>query len=491
MSRHSAALKLPEGEDKSQLPVTPMWITGKPELRNETFAVRDPYRGSVVGYAPMASEADVTSAIERMSEGPIPAMARSERAGILRRMARSFSERRDECARLATRESGLSFKDTHYEIGRVMDALELAADATSFDDSNIFAGDVGQNGKARRIFTHREPIGLIAAITPFNHPFNQIVHKVAPAIAANAPIILKPSEKTPLSAFLFAEIAHGAGLPGRMLSIITGDRNMIARVFTTHPAVKLLTFTGSPGVGKALAQAAGYRRVVMELGGNDPLIVLPDADVERAAMLATGGAFGNSGQRCTAVKRILVHHKLADDFVAALAAHTRNLRAGDPLDPTTDVGTVIDEAAAREIESRAQEAAALGAEVVIPLTRDGALLTPSIYDRVAPTARLVVQETFGPIAPVIRFETLDEAITITNSTAYGLSAGICTDRLDWITRCAAELKVGGMNVWEVPGYRSELSPFGGIKDSGLGQKEGIHEAIKLYTLTKTVSIPWG
>lgn len=487
MSRSSAVTRI--AEDQSE-PVTPMWIAGAREVRDATFTVHDPYRGEVVGHVPVASEADVIAAIERMSASPTPKLSRSQRAEILRRMALRFADRREECARLASRESGLSYKDTYYEIGRVMDALNLAADATSFDDSAIFAGDVGQNGKARRILTHREPVGLIAAITPFNHPFNQIVHKVAPAIAANAPIIVKPSEKTPLSAMLFAEIAYAAGLPGPMLSIITGDRSVIARVFTTHPAIKLLTFTGSPTIGKALAQAAGYRRVVMELGGNDPLIVFPDADPVRAAALAVGGAFGNSGQRCTAVKRILVHQSLADNFVAALAAHASKVRAGDPLDPATELGTVIDEHAAREIEARAQEAVAHGARAVVPLKRDGALLNASVFDHVPPTARLVMEETFGPVAPVIRFETIDEAIRISNSTAYGLSAGLCTDRLDWITRCAAELKVGGMNVWDVPGYRSELSPFGGVKDSGLGQKEGIHECIKLYSVTKTVSIPW-
>jgi acyl-CoA reductase-like NAD-dependent aldehyde dehydrogenase len=265
---------------------------------------------------------------------------------------------------------------------------------------------------------------------------------------------------------------------------------VIARVFTTHPEVKILTFTGSPTVGKALARAAGYRRVVMELGGNDPLIVFADADVGRAAALAARGAYGNSGQRCTAVKRILVHRSLADSFVAALAEMASSLRTGDPLDPMTDVGTVIDEKAAREIEARTLEAVADGAQAVVPLRRDGALLTPALYDRVPPDARLVVQETFGPVAPVIRFDTLDEAIAIANSTAYGLSAGLCTDRIDWIVRCAADLNVGGMNVWEVPGYRSELSPFGGVKDSGLGNKEGILECIKLYSVTKTVSIPW-
>jgi putative phosphonoacetaldehyde dehydrogenase len=470
--------------------VTPMWVAGEPVLPGESYEVRDPYRGTAVGRVPLAREADIVAAIERMTSRPIPKLSRSERAAILRRMARIFGEKRDEFARLATQESGLSVKDTRYEIGRVIDALDLAADLTSFDDSNVFAGDVGRNGKARRIISHREPIGLVAAITPFNHPFNQVVHKVAPAIVANAPIILKPSEKTPLSALAFAEVAYEAGLPGPLLSIITGDRAAIARVFTSHPAVKLLTFTGSATVGKALAQAAGYRRVVMELGGNDPLIVLPDADVGRAAALAAGGAFGNSGQRCTAVKRILVHHSLAADFVAALAERTAALHAGDPLDPETDIGTVIDESAAVEIESRTTEAVSHGAKPVVPLTRSGALLTPSVYDNVSKTERLVVQETFGPVAPIIRFETIEEAIAIANSTPFGLSAGICTDRLDWITRFAAELHVGGMNVWEVPGYRSELSPFGGIKDSGLGQKEGMFEATKLYTLTKTISIPW-
>jgi acyl-CoA reductase-like NAD-dependent aldehyde dehydrogenase len=200
--------------------VMPMWIAGQPIVRDECFPVIDPYRGTIVGRAPVAREADVIAAIEAMSAAPTPRLTRAERAAILRAMATQFRDRLQECAELATRESGLALKDTQYEIGRVIDALTLAADTTSFDDSATFAGDIGQHGKPRRILTHREPAGLIAAITPFNHPFNQVVHKVAPAIAANAPIILKPSEKAPLSALLFAEIAHEAGLPGPLLSVI-------------------------------------------------------------------------------------------------------------------------------------------------------------------------------------------------------------------------------------------------------------------------------
>lgn len=471
------------------VPVSPLLVAGEHVLTPETFDVVNPYDGSLAGKVALASEDDVLAAVTRMS-GPAPRLSRHQRATILRKMAAIIASRKDQLARLASRESGLSLKDTGYEMARAVDALNLAADATTFDDGGAFAGDIGATGKPRRIFSHREPVGLIAAITPFNHPLNQVVAKVAPAIAANAPIIVKPSEKTPLSALALGAIAYEAGLPCELLSIVAGDPKMVARVFASHPAIKLLTFTGSPRVGKLLLKMADYRRVVMELGGNDPLIVFPDADIERAATLAAAGAFGNSGQRCTAVKRILAHESIADEFADALAAKARALRVGNPLDPDTDVGTVIDEAAAMAIEARFVSAAASGAHVLVPLRREGALISPCVIDHVAPEAALVVEETFGPVAPIIRFRNIDEAIRISNSTAYGLSAGLCTDRLDWITRCVAELQVGGINVWEVPGYRSELSPFGGVKDSGLGQKEGMLEAIKLYTNTKTVSYPW-
>jgi aldehyde dehydrogenase (NAD+) len=317
-----------------------------------------------------------------------------------------------------------------------------------------------------------------------------VIHKVAPSVATNNRIVLKPSEKTPLAAYLLADVLYEAGLPGPMLSVVTGDPREIADELLTHADVDLVTFTGGVPIGKYIAAKAVYKRQVLELGGNDPIMVLDDADLDEAATLAANGSYKNSGQRCTAVKRMLVHAKVHDGFVERLLAKTRAVKYGDPLDPATDMGTVIDEPAAIEFETRVKDAVTRGAQLLHGNERRGALYAPTVVDRVAPDMPLVKQETFGPVSPVITFNTLDEAIAIANSTAYGLSSAVCTNRLDAITRLVRELNVGTVNVREVPGYRLELTPFGGIKDSGLGYKEGVLEAMKSFTNTKTYSLPW-
>jgi phosphonoacetaldehyde dehydrogenase len=331
---------------------------------------------------------------------------------------------------------------------------------------------------------------VIAAITPFNHPLNQVAHKIAPAIATNNRMVLKPSEKTPLSALLLADVLYEAGLPPEMFSVITGDPREIADEMLTHPDVDLITFTGGVAVGKYIAAKAVYKRQVLELGGNDPLIVMEDADLEEAATLAAAGSYKNSGQRCTAVKRMLVQNSVAGRFTELLLEKTRAVKYGDPMDPNTDMGTVIDAAAARCFEERVTEAVAHGARLLYGNVRTGALYSPTVLDRVTPEMTVVRQETFGPVSPILGFETIEEAIRIANSTPYGLSAAVCTNRLDYITRFVSELNVGSVNVREVPGYRLELTPFGGIKDSGLGYKEGVQEAIRSFTNTKTYSLPW-
>jgi aldehyde dehydrogenase (NAD+) len=385
----------------------------------------------------------------------------------------------------------LCLKDTQYEVGRASDVLLFAANQALVDDGQVFSCDLTPHGKKRKVYTMREPLlGVVSAITPFNHPLNQVIHKVAPAVATNNRVVLKPSEKTPLAAYALADVLYEAGLPGPMLSVLTGDPREIADEMLTNPDVDLVTFTGGVAVGKYIAAKAVYKRQVLELGGNDPIIVMEDADVEEAAALAASGSYKNSGQRCTAVKRMLVHAAVADDFVERLVAKTRAVKYGDPLDPANDMGTVIDEPAAREFESRVNAAMGRGAMVLAGHVRRGALYAPTVVARVVPDMQLVREETFGPVSPVIRFASIDEAIAISNSTAYGLSSSVCTNRLDYITRFISELNVGTVNVREVPGYRLELTPFGGIKDSGLGYKEGVLEAMKSFTNTKTYSLPW-
>jgi putative phosphonoacetaldehyde dehydrogenase len=381
--------------------------------------------------------------------------------------------------------------DSRYEVGRASDVLLFAANLALVDDGEVFSCDLTAHGKKRKIYTLREPLlGAITAITPFNHPLNQVIHKVAPAVATNNRVVLKPSEKTPLSALALADILYEAGLPPQMLSVLTGDPAEIADGLLTSAHVDLVTFTGGVSIGKAIAAKAVYKRQVLELGGNDPIIVLDDADIEEAATLAASGSYKNSGQRCTAVKRILVQDGVAERFTELLVEKTRAIRYGDPFDPGTDMGTVIDEAAARRVEAVVNEAVAGGARLLVGNVRRGALYSPTVLDRVEPSMTVVRQETFGPVSPVMRFKTVDEAIRIANGTAYGLSSSLCTNRLDLITRFVQELHVGSVNVREVPGYRLEVTPFGGIKDSGLGYKEGVLEAMKSYCNTKTYSLPW-
>jgi putative phosphonoacetaldehyde dehydrogenase len=451
--------------------------------------VRNPFTGEAIGTVPKATVADVRKAIAA-AHAYHPRLTRYERASLLQRAAALLRERTVQASDLITRESGLSKKDSMYEVGRVCDVLTFSAMEALKDDGQSFSCDLTPHGKNRRVFTRRDPLlGVISAITPFNHPMNQVAHKVAPSIATNNRMVLKPSEKTPLSALYLAEILYESGLPREMFTVVTGDPREIADELITHDQVDLVTFTGGVSVGKSIAAKAGYRRMVLELGGNDPLIVMEDADLDEAATLAASGSYKNSGQRCTAVKRMLVHESVKKRFVDLLVARTEAWTYGDPMS-AVEMGTVIDEAAAKLFEARVNEAIAHGAKLLVGNKRDGALYSPTVIDNVDPSMTVVKQETFGPVSPVVGFRNIDEAIAIANGTAYGLSSAVCTNRLDYINRFVAELHVGTVNVREVPGYRLELTPFGGIKDSGLGYKEGVQEACRSFTNTKTYSLPW-
>jgi putative phosphonoacetaldehyde dehydrogenase len=465
-------------------------IGGERIERERVIEVLNPYTGACVGTVPKATVDDVRRAIE-IARSYKAKLSRYERHRILQDAAGLVVARTEEISDLITAESGLCKKDSRYEVGRVRDLLVFGASAALEDDGQIFSCDITPHGRERRVYTQRDPLlGVISAITPFNHPMNQVAHKVVPAIATNNRMVLKPSEKVPLSALLLADILYDAGLPPEMFQIITGDPAEIADPLLTHPGVDLVTFTGGVQIGKSIAHKIGYRRAVLELGGNDPLIVMDDADLEEATTLAVAGSYKNSGQRCTAVKRIVVQDGVAERFVEMLVEKSRRWKYGDPANETMDMGTVIDDAAATLFEARVDEAVAQGARLLLGNHRKGALYSPTVLDHVRPEMTLVREETFGPVAPVIRFKTLDEAIAIANGTGFGLSSGVCTNRLDVITRLVDALHVGSVNVREVPGYRLELTPFGGIKDSGLGYKEGVLEAAKSFTNLKTYSLPW-
>jgi putative phosphonoacetaldehyde dehydrogenase len=470
-----------------------MRIGGRKVMTDDVVPVHYPYTNEVIGTVP-AGRAEHAAEAFAIAAAYKPRLTRYERQQILFRAAELIRSRRDQLSDLITLELGLSKKDSLYEVGRAYDVYSLAGQLAILDDGQIFSCDLTPQGKPRKIFTKREPVGVISAITPFNHPLNMVSHKVAPAIATNNCVVCKPTELTPLTAIALADILYEAGLPPEMFQVVTGWPDQIGDEMVTNDKISVITFTGGVRVGKLIAAKAGYKRAALELGGNDPLIVLDDlsdSDLDKAAELAVAGSTRNSGQRCTAVKRILVQERIADRFVELVLAKARKIKFGDPMDPETDLGTVVHEQAARTFEARVYKAAEQGAKVLYDPGRKGAVLPPITVDFVPHTSELVFEETFGPVIPIVRVPNDDtEVIRISNSTPFGLSSGVCTNSLPRITRFIEGLEVGTVNIWEVPGYRIEMSPFGGIKDSGNGVKEGVMEAMKFFTNVKTWSLPW-
>ncbi len=468
------------------------YVAGEKIKSNKVLEVRSPYDNRLVGTVKLANSSHVNEAIEiaLSKKKERLALTRYERYCILEKARSLFLERKEEFAQIISAESGLAIRETRYETDRTQDVFLFAGIEILNDDGQIFSCDIAPHSKARKIFTVREPLSLAVCITPFNHPLNQVIHKILPALAVGTPVILKPSEKAPLSAIKLAELLYEAGLPRYMLSVLLGPVNEIAEPLVKDPRVAIVSFTGSVDVGKHITAIAGFKKVILELGGNDPLIIMEDADMEKAAFLACEGSFRNSGQRCTAVKRILVHEKIKDEFIKKFVKKAKEYSFGDPADPETIVGTVIDEAAASHLENVVKKSVAQGAKVILGGKRKGALMEPTVIIDVPRNADMVVYESFGPLAPIMSFKDIDDAIALSNSTTYGLSSGVVTNNMEYALKFVKELNVGTVNINEVPGYRIERSPFGGIKDSGLGVKEGVIEAMKGFTFVKTFSIPW-
>jgi len=470
-----------------------MRIGGRKVETTDVIEVRYPHTNEVIGTVPAGNAEHAREAFE-IAANYTPKLTRYERQQILFRAAELIRDRREQIAEVLTLELGICKQHSLYETGRSYDVFTLAGQLAILDDGQIFSCDLTPQGKARKIFTKREPLNVISAITPFNHPLNMVAHKIAPSIATNNCMVCKPTELTPLTAITLADILYEAGLPPEMFQIVTGWPADIGDEMITNEHIDVVTFTGGVKVGKMIADKAGYKRTALELGGNDPLIILndlSDADLEKAAAIAVAGATGNSGQRCTAVKRILVQEDIADKIVPMILERAKAIKFGDPEDPETQLGCVVHEDAAATFEQRVFEAEKQGAKILYHPGRQGALLPPIVVDHVPHDSELVFEETFGPIVPIVRVPNDDvELMKISNSTPFGLSAGVCTNDLNRITAFINGLDVGTVNIWEAPGYRIEMSPFGGIKDSGNGVKEGVLEAMKFFTNVKTWSLPW-
>ena len=470
-----------------------MRIGGGKVFTDAVVEVRYPYTDQVIGTVP-AGQAEHAARAFEIAANYTPKLTRYERQQILFRAAELIRDRREDLAHWLTLELGICKQHSLYETGRSYDVFTLAGQMAILDDGQIFSCDLTPQGKPRKIYTKREPVRAISAITPFNHPLNMVAHKIAPAIATNNCVVCKPTELTPLTAISLADILYEAGLPPEMFQIVTGNPGEIGDEMITNDHIDIITFTGGVPVGKMIAEKSGYKRTALELGGNDPLIICNDltpADLDKAATIAVAGATGNSGQRCTAVKRILVQESVADAFVPLVLEKAKAIRFGDPMDPETQLGCVIHAQAAETFERRVYDAEKAGAQVLYDPGRQGALLPPIVVDHVPHDSELVMEETFGPIVPIVRVPDDDaEVMKISNSTEFGLSSGICTNDLNRAIAYINGLDVGTCNIWEQPGYRIETSPFGGIKDSGNAVKEGVTEAMKFFTNVKTYSLPW-
>jgi putative phosphonoacetaldehyde dehydrogenase len=455
------------------------WIACKRVLE-----VRNPYSGEVVGEVGRADPAQVRTALQAAKQYR-PRLTPYRRAEILDAAAARIESAAAEFATSIRLESGLSGKDADREVARAVALLRVCAEEAKRILGEAIPTGVTATTESRVAVTRRDPIGLVAAITPFNRPLNQVVNKVGPAIAAGNRVVLKPSEKTPLTARKFARLLLDCGLPAPMLTLLTGTPEEVGETMISSSLLDLVTFTGSSAVGRRIAAALGMCRAVYELGDSGALIVLADADLAAAARAAASGAFASAGQSCRGVKRIFVQHEVADEFVDRLQGEAGRLVVGDPADPATDIGTLIDEAAARMVERRVRAAVDAGARLVGGGRRDRAQYWPTVLDHVPAEVELVQQETFGPCAPVTRVAGLDEAIAHVNGARYGLQAGLFTERISALKQAMERLEVGTLVLNGGPQFDSPNIPFGGVKDSGIG-REGVRFAIEEMTVIKTL-----
>jgi acyl-CoA reductase-like NAD-dependent aldehyde dehydrogenase len=438
--------------------------------------VRSPYSGKVVGQAPQSGADDARRAIDvaaRALESPLPAHKRAE---ILVKTAGLIGRRHEEVARTISEEAGKPIKTARVEASRAMSTYTFAAVEARKLVGEMIPMDAAQAGEGKLAFTLRRPIGVVGAISPFNFPCNLVAHKIAPALAAGCPVVLKPASATPLSALLLAELEHEAGLPEGWLTVLVGPASEIGDVLVEDERVRMITFTGSSEVGWKLQERAPRKRVKLELGNSTPVIVAADADVETAAAKLAANAFAFAGQSCISVQRIYVERPVLDAFLAAFVPKVEALKVGDPADDDTDVGPVIDADARERILAWIAEA---DGEVLTGGEQDG-LIRPTVIANVSDHAKVSCQEVFGPVVVVNPIGSVDEGIERANGTRYGLQAGVFTTSIDTALRAADRLDFGGVIVNEAPTFRSDQMPYGGVKDSG-NTREGPAYAVREMT----------
>lgn len=468
--------------------VYPLYVANRPEQPNSDLVVTDKFTGLPATRVAQADAATIDRAIAAAvaAAAPMAAMASFERQAVLAHCVTRFTERFDELAHALCIEAGKPIRDARGEVGRLIDTFRIAAEESVRLCGEVQPLDISARAKGYQGMWKRVPIGPCSFISPFNFPLNLAAHKIAPAIAVGCPFVMKPASRTPLGAIIIGEVLAETNLPEGAFSILPASRDG-ADLFTTDDRLKLLSFTGSPDVGWDLKARAGKKKVVLELGGNAAVIIMPDADLDDAADRTVFGAFYQSGQSCIGVQRILVHDAIYDAFKAKLVERTARLIAGDPREEATFVGPMIDVKEAARLDNWIQEAVAGGATLLCGGQREGAMLAATLLEDVPTSAKLNTEEAFGPVAFFARFSSFEQALDMVNDSKFGLQAGIFTRDLFEMLKAWDHLDVGGVVINDVPSYRVDNMPYGGVKDSGLG-REGVRFAMEDMTEIRNLVI---
>ncbi|UUZ92704.1 aldehyde dehydrogenase family protein [Paenibacillus sp. P25] len=464
-----------------------LYINGTWAEAGEYRPLFSPYSGEQIAEIAYAGAPEVDRAIEA-AERARPLMARMpahERAALLERLAALIRENAEESARLIALEAAKPLKTARLEVERTIMTYKFSAEEARRIHGETIPMDAAPGGEDRVAYTIRQPLGVVAAITPFNFPMNLVAHKVGPAIAAGNTIVLKPAGQTPLSALWLAESLQQAGLPAGALNVVTGRGSVIGDLLVTDERIKAVTFTGSPEVGIAIRNKAGLKKVTLELGSNSALIVDQGIDIDAMIVRAVSGAFSYAGQVCISLQRVYVHERVYDEFVRKFTAEAAKLRVGDPLDPDTDLSALISPQDAERTLQWIAEAEQLGAVVAAGNKQDGRIVHPTVLLQVNPAAKVSCQEAFAPVVIINKVSSVEEAIHEVNASRYGLQAGIYTNDIRTALKAAEELEVGGVMINDIPGFRVDHMPYGGVKESGTG-REGVKYAVQEMTEMKLV-----
>ncbi|WML60068.1 aldehyde dehydrogenase family protein [Neobacillus sp. PS2-9] len=465
-----------------------LWIGGEYRPTLSYIKLKNPYNLEHIADIAVAEKEDVVAAITAAHQATvdmqeIPAFKRAE---ILEKVASFLKNEREECAKLISKEAAKPLKAARAEVDRTIMTYTFAAHEARRIHGETVPMDAAPGGEGRLAFTIREPLGVIAAITPFNFPMNLVAHKVGPAIAAGNTVVLKPASQTPLSAYKIAEYFHRAGLPSGALNVVTGSGSVLGDILMKDERIKMITFTGSPKVGKYIRENSGLKKVTLELGSNSAVIVDDGVSLEKIIPRIVTGAFSYQGQVCISIQRVFVHEKMIDQFVEQFIEETKKLKAGNPLDEQTDVSALITRADVERTKEWVDEAIANGADLKIGGNFNDGIFQPTVLVDVPVREKISCEEVFAPVVHINRFSSMEEAINLVNDSKYGLQAGIFTNNIHYGLRAAKKLEVGGVMINDIPTFRVDQMPYGGVKLSGMG-REGIKYAVEEMTELKLIS----